>query len=50
MNRALELLRQVTQHEESVFFGPDAEKNRRDQWRGIMRKIRAAVAEMEEEK
>jgi hypothetical protein len=50
MNEALELLRLVKRHEDSAFFGLDAEKNRRAQWRGIMRKIRAMVAEVEEEK
>ena len=45
--KALEALRAVAQHEASFFFGPDAEKNRRASWRGAMRKVKAALAEIE---
>jgi hypothetical protein len=48
--KAIEALRAVAQHEASIFFGPDAEKNRRASWRGVMRKVKAALAEIEGEK
>ena len=48
--KAVEVLQAVAQHEASIFFGPDAEKNRRASWRGVMRKIKAALAEIEGEK
>jgi hypothetical protein len=48
--KAVEALRAVKQHEVSVFWGVDAEKNRRASWRGVMRKVKAALAEIEEEK
>jgi hypothetical protein len=43
----VEVLKAVAQHEASFFFGPDAEKNRRASWRGVMRKVKAALAEIE---
>ena len=43
----VEALQAVAQHEASIFFGPDAEKNKRASWRGVMRKIKAALAEIE---
>jgi hypothetical protein len=46
----VEALRAVEQHEVSVFFGPDAEKNRRASWRGVMRKVKAALAYVDGEK
>ena len=46
----VEVLKAVAQHEASLFFGPDAEKNRRASWRGVMRKVKAALAEIEGEK
>jgi hypothetical protein len=45
-----EALQAVVQHEVSIFFGPDAEKNKRASWRGVMRKVKAALAEIEGEK
>ena len=45
--KATEALRAVAQHEASIFFGLDAEKNRRASWRGVMRKVKAALAEIE---
>jgi hypothetical protein len=45
--KAVEALRAVEQHEASIFFGPDAEKNKRASWRGVMRKVKAALAEIE---
>jgi guanylate kinase len=45
--KATEALRAVAQHEASIFFGPDAEKNRRASWRGVMRKVKAALAKIE---
>jgi hypothetical protein len=43
----VEALQAVGQHEASIFFGPDAEKNKRASWRGVMRKVKAALAEIE---
>ncbi|SEN87942.1 hypothetical protein SAMN04489859_102058 [Paracoccus alcaliphilus] len=44
-NKTLEdVLSEILQHEECSFFGPDAEKHKRAQWRGIRRKIKAALA------
>jgi chromosome segregation ATPase len=40
-------LRAAAQHEASFFYGPDAEKNKRASWRGVMRKVKAALAEIE---
>jgi chromosome segregation ATPase len=48
--KAVEALRAVEQHEVSVFWGVDAEKNKRASWRGVMRKVKAALAEIEGEK
>jgi hypothetical protein len=48
--KAVEALRAVEKHEVSVFWGVDAEKNRRASWRGVMRKIKATLAEIEGEK
>jgi chromosome segregation ATPase len=48
--KATEALRAVAQHEASIFFGLDAEKNRRASWRGVMRKVKAALSEIEGEK
>jgi predicted nucleic acid-binding Zn-ribbon protein len=45
--KAVEALRAVEQHEASIFLGLDAENNRRARWRGVMRKIKAALAETE---
>ena len=39
-------LEAVVQHEDSTFFGPDGEKNKRASWRGVMRKARATLAEI----
>lgn len=44
--KAVEGLDAVVQHEASTFFGPDGEKNKRASWRGVMRKIRATLAEI----
>jgi hypothetical protein len=48
--KATEALRAVAQHEASFFFGLDAEKNRRASWRGVMSKVKAALAKIEGEK
>jgi hypothetical protein len=48
--KVVEALRAVAQHEASIFFGPDAEKNRRASWRGVMRKVKAALAYVDGEK
>jgi chromosome segregation ATPase len=48
--KAVEALRAVAQHEASIFFGLDAEKNRRASWRGVMRKVKVELAEIEGEK
>jgi ABC-type transporter Mla subunit MlaD len=48
--KAVEGLRAVKQHQDSFFFGPDAQKNERASWRGVMRKVKAALAEIEGEK
>jgi hypothetical protein len=48
--KAVEALLAVAQHEVSIFWGPDAEKNERASWRGVMRKVKAALAEIEGEK
>jgi hypothetical protein len=48
--KAVEALRAVKQHEVSVFWGVDAEKNSRASWRGVMRKVKAALAYIEGEK
>jgi hypothetical protein len=45
--KAVEALRAVEQHEASIFFGPDAEKNKQASWRGVMRKVKAALATIE---
>ena len=45
--KAVELLRAVEKHDVSVFWGVDAEKNRRASWRGVMRKVKATLAEIE---
>jgi hypothetical protein len=44
--KAVEGLHAVVQHEASTFFGPDGEKNKRASWRGVMRKVRATLAEI----
>jgi hypothetical protein len=46
----VEALKAVAQHEVSVFWGPDAEKNERASWRGVMRKVKAALAYVDGEK
>ena len=46
---AVEGLHTVVQHEASTFFGPDGEKNKRASWRGVMRKVRATLAEIKGE-
>jgi hypothetical protein len=46
----VEALRAVEQHEVSIFWGPDAEKNERASWRGVMRKVKAALAYVDGEK
>ena len=43
----VEVLKAVAQHEVSIFWGPDAEKNERASWRGVMRKVKAALAYVE---
>jgi hypothetical protein len=43
----VEALKAVAQHEVSIFFGPDAENNKRASWRGVMRKVKAALAVMD---
>jgi hypothetical protein len=43
----VEALKAVAQHEVSIFWGPDAEKNERASWRGVMRKVKAALAYVE---
>jgi hypothetical protein len=45
--KAVEALRAVKQHQDSFFFGPDAQKNERASWRGVMREVKAALAEIE---
>jgi Lar family restriction alleviation protein len=50
LNKAVEALRAVKQHQDSFFFGPDAQKNERASWRGVMRKVKAALSEIEGEK
>jgi hypothetical protein len=47
--KAVEALQAVVQHEASIFWGVDAEKNKRASWRGVMRKIKATLAEIEGE-
>ena len=44
--KAVEGLYAVVQHEASTFFGSDGEKNKRASWRGVMRKVRATLAEI----
>ena len=44
--KAVEGLHAVVQHDTSTFFGPDGEKNKRASWRGVMRKVRATLAEI----
>lgn len=46
--KAVELLKLVRQYHESHFYGADGEKNKRAQWRGVMRKITAALKGQEE--
>jgi hypothetical protein len=48
--KAVDGLQAVAQHEVSIFWGPDAEKNERASWRGVMRKVKAALAKIEGEK
>jgi chromosome segregation ATPase len=48
--QAVEALQAVYQHEASIFYGPDAEKNRRAGWRGVFRKVKTALAEIGGEK
>jgi hypothetical protein len=47
--KAVEGLEAMVQHEASTFFGPDGEKNKRASWRGVMRKVRATLAEIKGE-
>jgi len=47
--KAVEGLHAVVQHEASTFFGSDGEKNKRASWRGVMRKVRATLAEIKGE-
>ena len=47
LEKAVEALQAVKQHQDSFFFGPDAQKNERASWRGVMRKVKAALAEIE---
>ena len=49
LTKAVEGLHAVVQHEASTFFGPDGEKNKRASWRGVMRKVRATLAEIKGE-
>ena len=41
--RIREALEAVLRHEASNFHGPDAEKNRRASWRGVIRQVRNAI-------
>jgi len=47
--KAVDGLHAVVQHEASTFFGSDGEKNKRASWRGVMRKVRATLAEIKGE-
>ncbi len=40
--RLREIVGAVEQHDNSNFYGPDADKNRRASWRGVMRKIKTS--------
>jgi len=46
LTKAVDGFHAVVQHEASTFFGPDGEKNKRASWRGVMRKVRATLAEI----
>jgi len=41
IDRLTETLRRVEEHDRAAFSGPDADKNKRSSWRGIMRRLRA---------
>ena len=36
-------LEAVDQHDRSFFFGPDGERNRRQSWKGVLKKVRKAL-------
>lgn len=46
--RLREALSEVDRHERSNFGGADGEKSRRASWRGVIRKVRAALSEARE--